>query len=470
MGPVVFIIDTISHAYSSIGVARRLQRVGYLVEYWGSATNVSKQLLEAQGFTYRDIDGLWSRYHDDIRLPTGYGALGLLMRPRVVIDTFLARRRRMRKVPDALERCESALDTLLRTITPAFIVIDPFLLAYYPFLWARQVKTVVLCTKPLAIADPLVPPYDSYLMPPTTRVERVLVNACWKQRRLADVLYRAVGRLCEGMGAYTYSSLLRSAAVRAQFPLRQEIVRRWIRPDLRFRSVYEWVLWVPEMDLPRQYAPAAASKVNYIGPSVYRARKERSAIDLQPVGTNYLIYVAVGTARFRWQDNITFLRKVIDAFRNVEEVTVIISTSDARGTAALGAPPPNVAIYDFAPQMAMLQRADLVITHAGAGTLRECIENEVPLLAYPRNHDQMGNAVRIAFHHIGLRGRRTEDAPADIREKAMRILRDPSFRQNLRRLREAVHASEDGRLDDALANVMGLQHSRSIPLVQTAAS
>ena len=45
--------------------------------------------------------------------------------------------------------------------------------------------------------------------------------------------------------------------------------------------------------------------------------------------------------------------------------------------------PLNVTIFDFAPQREILQYADLVLTHGGHGTIKECIEAGVPRLYSP---------------------------------------------------------------------------------------
>jgi UDP:flavonoid glycosyltransferase YjiC (YdhE family) len=65
------------------------------------------------------------------------------------------------------------------------------------------------------------------------------------------------------------------------------------------------------------------------------------------------------------------------------------------------------------------------------------------MLAYPRNHDQIGNAARVVYHRLGLRGRRGHDAPSDIRRKAAQILSDEGYRHALSRLRASVHACEE---------------------------
>ncbi len=149
---------------------------------------------------------------------------------------------------------------------------------------------------------------------------------------------------------------------------------------------------------PDSDPPPLPANTRYVGPSVDLKRRELSVHLARRPGSRYLVYVCVGTVRFRWRENVPFLRRVIEAFRDRPEFDVVISSGDEQTTRVLGVPPDGVRVFDFLPQLAMLDVADLVITHAGSGTFRECICKEVPMLAYPRNHDQAGNSARIIYH------------------------------------------------------------------------
>ena len=54
----------------------------------------------------------------------------------------------------------------------------------------------------------------------------------------------------------------------------------------------------------------------------------------------------------------------------------------------LGAIPDNALVVDFAPQLALLDRARLLISHAGVNTVLEAISRAVPMVALPRGYDQ----------------------------------------------------------------------------------
>jgi hypothetical protein len=57
-----------------------------------------------------------------------------------------------------------------------------------------------------------------------------------------------------------------------------------------------------------------------------------------------------------------------------------------------------------APQLPLLGRASLTVTHAGLNTVLESLAQGVPQVAIPVSYDQPGVAARIAHHGTGLVG------------------------------------------------------------------
>jgi zeaxanthin glucosyltransferase len=448
--PVVFFIDKPkSHLYASMGLARRLEQRGHRVEYWGSPA--IQPTVEEQGFGFRRVDGLWSRFEEEVRMRAVSRRLKWLLYPMLVTENIVARRRWLPKMAAAISVCERSVAALVAMHQPVLVVFDPFLLGYYPLFHRLGVKGVVLSTKPLPVRDPLVPPSSSFVMPSRSRAGRRRVDLAWAWVRAKGGCHGFVRRLASRCGLYTHDALVDAVAARCGFDAAAERVERWVRPDLHFRSVDEWALWSPAMDFPR--ARPLPSNVHYVGPSVDTARRTTPVAVQRAAPGSHLIYVAVGTIRFRWRDHVAFLKRVVTAFGNRPGISVVIATGSEMTTAAIGAVPDNIQLFDFLPQVAMLDVADLAITHAGAGTLRECILKEVPMLAYPNHHDQSGNSARIVYHGLGLRGRRSRDSAATIRRKALWILGDAGVRANLRTMRIAVQRTDDLLLVHALARV-----------------
>jgi len=100
----------------------------------------------------------------------------------------------------------------------------------------------------------------------------------------------------------------------------------------------------------------------------------------------------------------------------------------------------NALVVDFAPQLAMLQRAAVMVTHAGGNSTLECLSHGVPLLALPRDNDQPGLAQRIQQTGAGLRGS-LRLTTAEIRHMLGRLLSEESFRRRARELQRANAAA-----------------------------
>ncbi len=103
--------------------------------------------------------------------------------------------------------------------------------------------------------------------------------------------------------------------------------------------------------------------------------------------------------------------------------------------------PGNPIVVDYAPQLALLDRAAVLITHAGLNTTLEAISRGVPILALPRNSDQPGNAARVVYSGAGLMASFHRDPPAKLRGAIVRLLEEEKFRRRLQELKQAILAA-----------------------------
>jgi zeaxanthin glucosyltransferase len=114
-------------------------------------------------------------------------------------------------------------------------------------------------------------------------------------------------------------------------------------------------------------------------------------------------------------------------------------------------------VTDFAPQQAVLARADLCITHAGLNTVLDALVAGVPLLALPIAFDQPGVAARIIHHQVGERLAPWRASPARLQRLIEQVLGDPRYRAN------AVRQGEDINLAGGLEAAADLIESASAP-------
>ena len=64
----------------------------------------------------------------------------------------------------------------------------------------------------------------------------------------------------------------------------------------------------------------------------------------------------------------------------------------------LGPIPSNTIVVRSAPQIELLKRTALCLTHAGLNTVLESLAHGVPMVAIPIAYTQPGTAARIAHH------------------------------------------------------------------------
>jgi zeaxanthin glucosyltransferase len=107
----------------------------------------------------------------------------------------------------------------------------------------------------------------------------------------------------------------------------------------------------------------------------------------------------------------------------------------------LGSLPGDPILVDFAPQLELLDRAALLVTHAGVNTVLEALERGVPMVALPRSVDQLGMGSRIEHTGVGLRASFQHCRPQELRGLIERVLAEDQFRRNARRLQQAMIAA-----------------------------
>jgi zeaxanthin glucosyltransferase len=430
---VVFIVSWFSsHVLAAVGLARRIRAAGYDVELW--AERNAAQLICDQGFVFRELKSLW--HHYEPWFPAGPEAS--LPTPKILTEALRTRRNRRRALHGALSLFERSLDRALAPRVPVLAVFDPFVLAYHGYLRRLGVRCVALGDKPLPIVDRFIPPPTTSLAPRRTAAGWARVHASWCALRLTAVLGKVLTPLLRACGVYTPEDLLAEIQRRTGPPGPGDRVYRGPSYDLHFRSVDEWVLGLPQADLRRD-APLP-SNVRYIGLCVDDERYERGARIARLPSTRYLIYVAMGTAMPRWDADVRLLTRIVEAVRDLPEAQIVVAAGGERAATELRARTlarANVEIHAVVAQLSALAVADLVITHGGANTFRECLVACTPMLVFPRDFDQPGNAARVIHLGIGLKASRSFSGAACIRRKALRILEDPLYRLRVSQLSAA---------------------------------
>jgi hypothetical protein len=101
-----------------------------------------------------------------------------------------------------------------------------------------------------------------------------------------------------------------------------------------------------------------------------------------------LVYLSLGTIH---HTRIDFYRTAFEAFAG-HPGQFILSVGPRTSAADLGAIPANFLVRPSVPQLEVLQRADLFVTHGGMNSVHEGLYYGVPLVIVPFQMEQLFNA------------------------------------------------------------------------------
>ncbi len=118
----------------------------------------------------------------------------------------------------------------------------------------------------------------------------------------------------------------------------------------------------------------------------------------------------------------------------------------------------NVIVLKSAPHSQVFPEADLVITHAGHGTLMRALYHGLPLICLPMGRDQDDNAVKIVYHGCGLKLSRNANAQK-IRKAISQVLGDQKFKEKAKSFQRKILSDES--LNRAIIDLENLISTRN---------
>jgi len=221
-----------------------------------------------------------------------------------------------------------------------------------------------------------------------------------------------------------------------------ELVRQKAPAARRLRDVTGCLLRMPELiqcprelDLPRNGAPDEP-EVHYIEAAVDLSRREDRGFPWERLDPQKkLLYASLGSQSFiaGQEAAVRFLRAIAEGAAARPEWQLVLGTGGLVDAADLPLPADAIAL-PWIPQIPVLERAALMVTHGGLGTIKECIFHDVPMVVFPIARDQPENAKRVVHHGIGLAGDLAGATPESLFERIETVDREPAFRERVMRM------------------------------------
>jgi UDP:flavonoid glycosyltransferase YjiC (YdhE family) len=148
-----------------------------------------------------------------------------------------------------------------------------------------------------------------------------------------------------------------------------------------------------------------------------------------------LVYVTLGTV----VRNTATLDVLLAGLADLD-ADVLVTTGWQNDPAELSAIPANATVRRFVPQDGILPRTSLIVTHAGSGSMLGALAHGIPLLAVPHAADQFENAAAVAVAGAGRTVMPDDLTEETIREAAIALLEDPSYRNAARAVASEIAA------------------------------
>lgn len=185
-----------------------------------------------------------------------------------------------------------------------------------------------------------------------------------------------------------------------------------------------------ELEFPRQLPP----HFHFTGPFHTSIERPPVAFPWEKLNDKPLIYASMGTLQNR-RDHV--FQTIAEACAGLN-AQLVISLGGGLDLEALPNLSGNPIVVKYAPQLKLLQKASLNITHAGLNTTLESLSYGVPMVAIPITDDQPGVAARIVWTGVGESVKLSSLSVKQMRKSVKRVLRETFYKQNAVRLQEAI--------------------------------
>jgi UDP:flavonoid glycosyltransferase YjiC (YdhE family) len=149
-----------------------------------------------------------------------------------------------------------------------------------------------------------------------------------------------------------------------------------------------------------------------------------------------LVYLTFGTV-FNATSGV--FAAAVEAIKALD-VRALVTVGPRESLDAFGALPEHFLVAHYVPQHVTLQRADLVVSHAGSGTFLASLARGLPQLCLPQAADQFNNAAAGANSGAAISIEPQAATTAAIRAAVVALLSDPAYRVRARQVADDIAA------------------------------
>jgi zeaxanthin glucosyltransferase len=188
------------------------------------------------------------------------------------------------------------------------------------------------------------------------------------------------------------------------------------------------------LDLPRTVLPR---NFHYAGPFVDEASRPPMGFPWERLESRTIVYASLGTSR---SSDLTTFHLIAQACSELC-LQLVISLGGRRDPDSLRGLAGDAIVVKDVPQLEILKRADVVISHGGLNTALEALMEGKPMLVIPRAFDQPAVAARLWRCGAAVVLPAKKLTAKTIRSALVTLLTQPDYRDAAIKMKAAVCSS-----------------------------
>jgi zeaxanthin glucosyltransferase len=216
--------------------------------------------------------------------------------------------------------------------------------------------------------------------------------------------------------------------------------KEWgLRPIFRPTDSLSRIAQVAQLPHALEFEAAQELDIlHYTGPWVNAAQRAQVAFPWERLDRRPLVYASLGTLQNGAEP---VFRAIAEACARLP-MQLVLSLGGGLDEERLGKLAGDPLVVRFAPQLELIKRAHMVITHAGINTALETLREGIPLVAIPLGNDQPGVAARVAARGAGVVVPKSKLSAERLRRAVKLVLNEPGYRERAQELGQTLRETD----------------------------
>ena len=404
MGRVVFLsLPFYGHTNPAVGLVRELVKRGEEVIYY--STSEFKSRIEAEGAVFKSYRSLEAVYSHN-----GVDSMDKIINSIRNVNDINSLAIELHRDVKASKGVIDDIYIEVEKIKPDYIIHDSG--AMWGKIIARKLNlSSIAYITTLAYCDKIFDKAPEFAVKNILKLDDSYLNNVDNTKKMVSTLSKSVGKLY-GMENIEFLD--------------------------RFFSIENLnIVFTSEMFQP--YSECFDSSYKFVGPSIYD-RGDKTGFPFERLDSKPLIYIAMGSHLGFSERCMDLYKKCFEAFGN-ENVQVVLAKGKNIDKGLLDEVPDNFIIESFVPQIEILERTQLFITHGGMNSVSEGLYHGIPLIVFPQVTDQFMNATRVEELGAGVYIKESNITTEFLKSVAEKLLFEEGYRNRSREIASSFKES-----------------------------